>query len=45
MFPGQGRMIIYCEKEKKRIGTHCVLHEALLTELCELCGEKNVVLK
>ena len=45
MFPGSGRMIIYCEKEKKRIGTHCVLHEALLAELGELCGEKNVVLK
>jgi DNA polymerase-3 subunit alpha len=26
MFPGPGRMILYCEKEKKRIGTHCVLH-------------------
>ena len=45
MFPGPGRMILYCEKEKKRIGTHCVLHEALLAELRELCGEKNVVLK
>jgi DNA polymerase-3 subunit alpha len=45
MFPGRGRMILYCEKEKKRIGTHCVLHEALLAELRELCGEKNVVLK
>ena len=45
MFPGPGRMILYCEKEKKRIGTHCVLHEALLAELRELCGEKNVVIK
>ncbi len=45
MFPGPERMIIYCEKEKKRIGTHCVLHEALFSELRELCGEKNVVLK
>ena len=45
MFPGPGRMILYCEKEKKRIGTHCVMHEALLAELRELCGEKNVVLK
>ena len=45
MVPGPGRMILYCEKEKKRIGTHCILHEALLAELRELCGEKNVVLK
>ena len=45
MFPGLGRMIIYCEKEKKRIGTRCIVHEALLAELRELCGEKNVVLK
>ena len=45
MFPGLGRMIIYCEKEKKRIGTRCIVHEALLAELRELCGEKNVVIK
>ncbi len=45
MFPGSSRMIVYCEKEKKRIGTRCVIHEALLAELSELCGEKNVVVK
>lgn len=45
MFPGENRMIIYCEKEKKRIGTKCILHEALLSELNELYGKENVVLK
>ena len=45
MFPGPRRMIIYCEKEKKRIGTRCIVHDALLAELRELCGDKNVVLK
>ena len=45
MFPGFNRMIIYCEKEKKRVGTRCIIHEALLAELQELCGEENVVIK
>ncbi len=45
MFPGRERMILYCEKEKKRIGTKCVIHEALLAELAELCGKENVVVK
>ena len=45
MFPGRERLILYCEKEKKRIGTKCIIHEALLAELSELCGEKNVVVK
>lgn len=45
MFPGQQQMIIYCEKEKKRIGASCVIHEALVAELKEMLGEKNVVVK
>lgn len=45
MFPGQQQMIIYCEKEKKRIGASCVIHEALVAELKEMLDEKNVVVK
>ena len=45
MFPGDGQMIIWCEKEKKRIGARCLFHQALLDELKETLGEENVVLK
>ena len=45
MFPGQQRMVIWCEREKKRIGASCLIHEGLLLELRELLGEKNVVVK
>ena len=45
MFPGNGSLIIWCEKEKKKLGTRCLLHEALILELQELLGEENVVLK
>ena len=45
MFPGQQQMILYCEKEKKRIGTSCLIHEALVDELTERLGKENVVVK
>ena len=45
MFPGEQRMIIWCEREKKRIGASCLIHRALITELKELLGENNVVVK
>jgi DNA polymerase-3 subunit alpha len=45
MFPGNDRMILYCEKEKKKIGAHCLHHETLLAELRELCGEANVIVR
>ena len=45
MFPGTQQMIIYCDREKKRIGTRCLIHEGLIAELQELLGEKNVVVK
>ena len=45
MFPGNGSLIIWCEKEKKKLGTRCLLHEGLILELQELLGEENVVLK
>ena len=45
MFPGEGQMIIWCEKEKKRIGARCLIHESLIAELKELLGDENVVMK
>jgi DNA polymerase-3 subunit alpha len=45
MFPGTQQMIIYCEDTKKRIGTECVIHDALVAELREMLGDGNVVVK
>ena len=45
MFPGNGSMVIWCEKERKKLGTRCLLHDGLILELQELLGEENVVLK
>ena len=45
MFPGTHQMIIYCEKEQKRMGANCLIHEGLVEELKELLGEENVVVK
>ena len=45
MFPGSGKLVIWCEKENRRIGAKCLLHRALIAELTELLGEQNVVLK
>ena len=45
MFPGTQQMVIYCEREKKRIGASCLIHEALVDELTERLGPGNVVVK
>ena len=45
MFPGSERMVLYFEDTKKRLGAPCLIHEALVAELTELCGEGNVVVK
>ncbi len=45
MFPGSGKLVIWCEEEKKRIGARCLIHPALTAELSELLGKENVVLK
>ena len=45
MFPGEQQMIIYCEKEKRRIGTKCLIHPSLVAELRERFGDKNVVVQ
>ena len=45
MFPGRQQMVIYCQKEQKRIGASCIIHPALIAELKEMLGEENVVVK
>ena len=45
MFPGEQQMIIYCEKEQKRVGAKCLIHEGLILELQEMLGEDRVVVK
>ena len=45
MFPGTGRLVIWCEKEKKRVGAKCLLHPALIAELSELLGTDSVIVK
>ena len=45
MFPGNDRMVLYFEDTGKRAAAPCLIHEALLAELNERCGEKNVVVK
>ena len=45
MFPGNQQMIVYCEKEKKRIGARCIIHKALVDELREMLGDESVVIK
>lgn len=45
MFPGDLEMIVYLADSGRRLKSHGLLHEALLAELRETLGEKNVVLK
>ena len=45
MFPGDSEMIVYLADSGRRLKSHGLLHEALLAELRETLGEKNVVLK
>ena len=45
MFPGQQQLIIYLEREKRRIGAKCLIHPSLVAELKELCGDANVFLE
>ena len=45
MFPGSDQLVIYGEREKKKIGSPCLIHEGLILELQEMLGEGNVVVK
>ena len=45
MFPGDCRTVLYFEDTKARRGTACILMDSMLTELKNVLGEGNVVLK
>ncbi len=44
-FPGRAQAILYFEDCKKRVGTYCQIHPALVEDLKERLGEENVVVK
>ena len=45
MFPGEDQVVLFFEDTKKRLGTTCGLHPALLEELKQLLGTDRVVVK
>ncbi len=45
MFPGNQQMIVWCEREKKRVTAPCLIHQGLILELQEMLGKENVVVK
>ena len=44
-FPGNHNAVVYFADTKQRRGTHCTADKALLSKLCSVLGEENVVLK
>ena len=45
VYPGRDKMICYFNDTKKKLGTSCVIHKALIEELEGLLGTDNVILK
>ena len=45
MFPGDEPAVIVLADTRKRFGTRCVIHEALVEDLRSRLGEENVVVK
>ena len=45
MFPGDSGVVLYFEDTKMRRGTRCVLMDSMLSELKNVLGNANVVLK
>ena len=44
-FPGESQVILYFEDCKKRVGSRCQIHPALVADLKQRLGEKNVVVQ
>lgn len=44
-FPGESQAVLYFEDCKKRVGTRCQIHPALVEDLKERLGGENVVVK
>ncbi len=45
MFPGEEPAVIVLADTRKRLGTRCVIHDALVEDLRSRLGEENVVVK
>ena len=45
MFPGRERLLVHFGDTKKNRAASCVIHNALIKELQEMLGEKNVVVE
>ena len=45
MFPGSSSAVVYFADTKQRRGTRCALMDSMLTELKNVLGEGNVVVK
>ena len=45
MFPGDSEVVLYFADTKRRLGSRCMLAENMLTELKNLLGNENVVVK
>ena len=45
MFPGESSVVLYFDDTKVRRGTRCALADSMLTELKNVLGEANVVVK
>ena len=44
-FPGKQQAVLYFDDVKKKVGTWCQIHPALVEDLKERLGEENVVVK
>ena len=44
-FPGESQVILYFEDCKKRVGSRCQIHPALVEDLKQRLGEKNVIVQ
>ena len=44
-FPGKDQVVLYFADCKKRVGTYCQIHPALVEDLKERLGEENVVVQ
>ena len=45
MFPGEEQAVIVLADSRKRLGTRCQIHNALVEDLQERLGTENVVVK
>ena len=45
MFPGEEQAVIVLADSRKRLGTRCLIHDALVEDLRERLGQENVVIK